>query len=165
MSIHSRVASANTRPPLINRSAGSSPRATASPRRLTWGVATRQAFQKSARVSSARITRITTHVHDTATGRTAAGLPVSLQREISNGKWTEIGQALIAADGHAQGLSGGSGTGPGRHCLVFDTAIYHEEYAAFFGEVIVTFGVQPSDEHLHIPLLLSPYGYSVYKSS
>lgn len=62
-------------------------------------------------------------------------------------------------------MSGESGTGPGRHCLVFDTAIYQEEYAAFFGEVIVTFGVQPSDEHLHIPLLLSPYGYSVYKSS
>ncbi len=33
------------------------------------------------------------------------------------------------------------------------------------GEVVVTLGVEPSDEHLHIPLLLSPYGYTVYKSS
>jgi 5-hydroxyisourate hydrolase len=65
----------------------------------------------------------------------------------------------------APGLSGDGGTGPGRHCLVFDTAIYHEEYAAFFGEVIVTFGVEPSDDPLHIPLLLSPYGCTVYKGS
>jgi 5-hydroxyisourate hydrolase len=111
------------------------------------------------------VTEITTHVLDTATGRPAGGVPVSLQQEVSDGEWTEIGSAITGSDGRAHGLSGERGTGPGRHCLVFDTAIYHEEYAAFFGEVIVTFGVEPADEHLHIPLLLSPYGYSVYKGA
>jgi 5-hydroxyisourate hydrolase len=111
------------------------------------------------------MTEITTHVLDTATGRPAGGVPVSLQREVSDGEWREIGQAITRSDGRAHGLSGQDGTGPGRYCLVFDTAIYHEEYAAFFGEVIVTFGVEPSDEELHIPLLLSPYGYTVYKGS
>ena len=50
-------------------------------------------------------------------------------------------------------------------CLVFDTASYQEEFAAFFDDVTVTFRVEPGDDHLHVPLLLSPYGYSVYKGS
>ena len=50
-------------------------------------------------------------------------------------------------------------------CLVFDTATYQEEHAAFFDDVTVTFRVEPGDDQLHVPLLLSPYGYSVYKGS
>jgi 5-hydroxyisourate hydrolase-like protein (transthyretin family) len=43
------------------------------------------------------MTEITTHVLDTATGRPAGGVPVSLQREVSDGEWTEIGQGLMTA--------------------------------------------------------------------
>lgn len=49
------------------------------------------------------MTEITTHVLDTATGRPAGGLPVSLQREVSDGQWTEIGHASPAATGGPTG--------------------------------------------------------------
>jgi 5-hydroxyisourate hydrolase len=108
------------------------------------------------------VTEITTHVLDTAIGRPAAGVPVSLHHRVSSGPWSEVGTGITDSDGRATGLGEAA---PGVCCLVFDTASYQEEHAAFFDDVTVTFRVEPGDDHLHVPLLLSPYGYSVYKGS
>ena len=104
------------------------------------------------------MTEVTTHVLDTAAGRPAAGVPVSLHGRAEDGRWTQIGAATTDADGRAEALAGETGVDPGVYRLVFDTA------TPFFDEVIVTFRVK-DEGRLHIPLLLSPYGYSVYRGS
>jgi 5-hydroxyisourate hydrolase len=108
------------------------------------------------------MTEITTHVLDTATGQPAAGVAVALHARGTDGGWTELGAAATDGDGRARGLAGAGGATAGVHRLVFDTAAYHE--APFFPEVIVTFEVG-FEAHLHVPLLLSPFGYSVYRGS
>jgi 5-hydroxyisourate hydrolase len=102
------------------------------------------------------VTEVTTHVLDTAAGRPAAGVPVSLHERSEDGSWAQVGAAVTGADGRVEGLAD---VGPGLHRLVFATA------TPFFDEVIVTFRIGDDDEHLHVPLLLSPYGYSVYRGS
>jgi hydroxyisourate hydrolase len=103
------------------------------------------------------VTEITTHVLDTAAGRPAAGIPVSLHEQDEDGGWHELGAAVTDADGRVPALAD---VGPGLYRLVLATA------TPFFDEVVVTFRAGAEDgEHLHIPLLLSPYGYSVYRGS
>ena len=101
---------------------------------------------------------ITTHVLDLAAGRPAAGVTVAL--EAADG--TPIAAATTDADGRAKDL--GAVPGPGRYRLRFDTA-GHLGDDAFFPEVILQFAVRDPAEHLHVPLLLSPYGYSTYRGS
>jgi 5-hydroxyisourate hydrolase len=102
------------------------------------------------------VTEVTTHVLDTAAGRPAAGVPVALLERGEDGSWTEIATAVTGVDGRVGALAD---VGPGLHRLVFATA------TPFFDEVTVTFRIGDGEEHLHIPLLLSPYGYSVYRGS
>jgi len=105
------------------------------------------------------VTEVTTHVLDTAAGRPAAGMPVALHGREEDGRWTELGAAITDADGRAGKLAGERKVTPGLYRLVFGTA------TPFFDEVIVSFRVTGEDARLHIPLLLSPYGYSVYRGS
>jgi 5-hydroxyisourate hydrolase len=105
------------------------------------------------------VTALSTHVLDTAAGGPAAGMPVALHGREEDGRWTRVGAATTDADGRASGLAGEVGITPGVYRLVFETA------TPFFEQVIVTFRVTADDTRLHIPLLLSPYGYSVYRGS
>ena len=108
---------------------------------------------------------VTTHVLDTARGCPAAGVPVVLEREV-DGRWEPVGHGTTDADGRAGDLST-SAPELGRHRLTFDTGAYFGGLgaAAFYPEVTVTFVVERSAEHYHVPLLLSPFGYSTYRGS
>lgn len=108
---------------------------------------------------------ITTHVLDTATGSPAAGMAVVLEIHraadwvrLSSGR-TDVHGRLIAMPEHA--------AGPGLYRFTFDTGGYHRDrnLKPFFPEVQVVFTVQETGEPLHIPLLISPFGYSVYKGA
>lgn len=100
---------------------------------------------------------VTTHVLDTARGRPAAGVPVALRRD-----GAVLAQGVTDADGRV-GELGPERVDPGTYALVFDVAAYAGQ-DAFFPEVTITFAV--SDErHHHVPLLLSPFGYSTYRGS
>ena len=101
------------------------------------------------------MTRITTHVLDTAAGRPAAGMRVTLAARAQDG-WRELSDAVTDDDGRINSFPD---VDPGDHRLVFATA------TPFFTEVVVTFEVDAGRAHLHVPLLLSPYGYSVYRGS
>jgi len=110
---------------------------------------------------------ITTHVLDTAAGRPAAGVPVRLEQVDGDGA-AEVGRGVTGPDGRVARLGPDQLPG-GRYRLVFETAAYlaaagHEP--AFYPEVSVLFTVagQPG-EHYHLPLLLSPFGYSTYRGS
>ena len=119
------------------------------------------------------MTAISTHVLDTALGRPAASVPVRLER-VTAGAAAELGRARTDGDGRV-GALGPSRLEPGTYRLVFDIAAYFSERLRrkagqppappFFPEIAVTFTVDGRDAHLHVPLLLSPYGYSTYRGS
>ena len=103
------------------------------------------------------MSQVTTHVLDTAAGRPAVGIPVTLE---------DTGGVLATGTTDVDGRVGDLGPerlAPGTYRLRFDTAAYSGG-AAFFPEVLVTFVVQ-GDAHHHVPLLLSPFGYSTYRGS
>ena len=107
------------------------------------------------------MTRITTHVLDTAAGRPAAGMPVTLELQDPEGVWHELATALTDADGRSPSLHA---TQPGSHRLRFEVTAHHGP-DAFFPEVSIAFRVGEGDAHLHVPLLLAPFGYSTYRGS
>ena len=102
---------------------------------------------------------ITTHVLDTARGRPVANVTVVLER-FQQAAWRPVGRATTDADGRARDLVGAAPE-PGRYRLTFDTS----GHSAFFPEVSVTFVVEAGEEHYHVPLLLSPFGYTTYRGS
>ena len=109
---------------------------------------------------------ITTHVLDTAHGGPAVGMAVIL--EVHRGTdWVRIAAGRTDERGRLADLTEHMPTGPGVYRLTFDTNTYLRDRnaAAFFPEVQVTFTVRQQDEHVHVPLLVSPFGYSTYKGT
>jgi 5-hydroxyisourate hydrolase len=107
------------------------------------------------------MTELTTHVLDTATGRPVAGVPVTLEIQDRDGAWCELATALTDADGRSPSLPSRQ---PGLHRLRFDVTAHHGP-DAFFPEVSIAFRVGEGEARLHLPLLLSPFGYSTYRGS
>jgi len=105
---------------------------------------------------------ISTHVLDTMRGAPAAGLGVTLHRREPDGDWKEVGTAVTDSDGRIRELTDEE-LGPGEYRLEFDTRPYFERsgLSVFYPAVSVVFNLEGG--HLHIPLLLSPFGYSTYK--
>jgi 5-hydroxyisourate hydrolase len=111
------------------------------------------------------MTGISTHVLDTSLGRPAADVPVELAVRATGG-WQVLGAAATDADGRAGSLPEVEAGSAVR--LTFDTAAYHARTSTaepFFPQVAVVFTVAPGQRHYHVPLLLSPFGYSVYRGS
>jgi 5-hydroxyisourate hydrolase len=108
---------------------------------------------------------ITTHVLDTSRGRPAAGVPVVLERAVESG-WEPLARGTTDGDGRVRDLLK-SAPADNRYRLTFDTGAYFRAVgdAGFYPEVSVTFVVGPDEEHYHVPLLLSPFGYSTYRGS
>jgi 5-hydroxyisourate hydrolase len=103
---------------------------------------------------------ITTHVLDIAQGRPASGVPVTL--EIREGdSWRQLGQGATDADGRLRTLTPPGSLQAGTYRLRFDT----RSRSAFFPEVTVLFQLNEAGGQVHVPLLLSPYGYSTYRGS
>ena len=110
---------------------------------------------------------LTTHVLDTMHGRPAAGVGLRLSRggEV-------VAQALTNIDGRVdRPLLNGEGLTAGQYRLEFDVGEYFREMGvplpepAFLETVVIDFGVSEVDGHYHVPLLVSPYGYSTYRGS
>jgi 5-hydroxyisourate hydrolase len=101
---------------------------------------------------------ITTHVLDTAQGRPASDLEVTLFVK-EPAAWREIGRGKTDQDGRLRTLAPGQ-VPAGVYKLLFDTA----GRSAFFPEVSVVFQVEAGSA-CHVPLLLSPFGYSTYRGS
>jgi 5-hydroxyisourate hydrolase len=129
------------------------------------------------------VSAISTHVLDIAAGRPAAGIRVRLERVASAAEdeiagTEQIAAATTDAGGRIAGL-GPDVIGPGTYRLIFDTGGYFARQragagagtdgtgtgAAFFPEVTVTFAVADGSDHYHVPLLMSPFGYSTYRGS
>ena len=112
--------------------------------------------------------RISTHVLDTAKGKPAAGVPVRLERQDASGKWLSLGSGQTDQDGRcAQLLPDGATVVEGVYRLTFDTAKYFGACSVegLYPAVEVLFHVRKDETHFHIPLLLSPNGYTTYRGS
>ncbi|WP_406863850.1 hydroxyisourate hydrolase [Streptomyces sp. HUAS MG47] len=132
-------------------------------------------------MSTATTASVSTHILDTSIGRPAEGVAISLSaRSGSDKEWTALGGSATDADGRCKDLPAlPEGTTHVR--LDFATEAYflskqdkqaeaqqdapaNRDSGAFFPEVAITFAVVPG-EHYHVPLLLNPFGYSVYRGS
>jgi 5-hydroxyisourate hydrolase len=110
--------------------------------------------------------RITTHVLDTSKGVPASGIEVIL--EYNRGSWQELGKSVTDGDGRAGSLTAPENTlAPGMYRLTFGTMAYHrkQNVDAFYPRVVIEFEVKDGTAHYHVPLLLSPFGYSTYRGS
>ncbi|MFI8437781.1 hydroxyisourate hydrolase [Streptomyces sp. NPDC079020] len=120
---------------------------------------------------------VSTHILDTSIGRPAGGVTVSLAARGGGAEYVTLGASATDADGRCKDLPAlPAGTTHVR--LVFDTGSYFSrkqaeaqqdaprvrDSGAFFPEVAIAFAVEPG-EHYHVPLLLNPFGYSVYRGS
>ncbi|AXG82977.1 2-oxo-4-hydroxy-4-carboxy-5-ureidoimidazoline decarboxylase [Streptomyces paludis] len=127
--------------------------------------------------SAAAPASVSTHILDTSLGRPAAGVPVTLAAlgEGPGARWTALGGARTDGDGRCKELPA-LPAGTVRVRLDFETDPYltaknadgddgsDDGGAPFFPEVTVAFRVRPG-RHYHVPLLLNPFGYSVYRGS
>lgn len=114
---------------------------------------------------------LTTHVLDTARGMPAEGMAIWLY-EVSGDTRTKIAETVTNEDGRTQGpILPQDKFKIGRYELVFFAGDYlrahglDAEEPLFLDEVPIRFGMNDSDAHYHVPLLLSPYGYSTYRGS
>jgi 5-hydroxyisourate hydrolase len=110
---------------------------------------------------------ITTHVLDVSRGRPADLLPVTLEVEAAGG-WRLVGQGTTNADGRIADLvPTGVAVAKGVYRLIFDTGRYFSsrQIDAFYPQVTVVFRIENAEQHYHVPLLLSPFGYSTYRGS
>ena len=84
----------------------------------------------------------------------------------ADGDWSVVGRAVTDADGRVKDLAGAP-LGAGDYRLEFATGKYFAatRTEAFYPEVFVTVAATDRDAHLHVPLLLSPFGYSTYKGT
>jgi hydroxyisourate hydrolase len=106
---------------------------------------------------------LSTHVLDTTRGEPAAGVPVRLDRRDGDG-WTAVASGYTDEDGRLRQFVPRDAWGEGAYRLVFDTAA-HLGPDAFFPEVAIVFRVTDAERHLHVPLLLSPFGFTTYRGS
>jgi 5-hydroxyisourate hydrolase len=114
------------------------------------------------------MSRISTHVLDTALGKPAAGVPVRLDRLERPGEWRPLGSAQTDEDGRCRQLLPAPHVLPeGVYRLVFETRSYFasRHAAALYPVVEITFEVRSGETHFHIPLLLSPNGYTTYRGT
>src|SRR5215470_4834757 len=112
------------------------------------------------------MSEITTHVLDTSIGKPAAGVPVTLEIEKA-GAWKELSRGATDVDGRLRHLVAPGTLEKGTYRLTFDTGSYFRarKVEEFYPHVTVVFHVKDAKERYHIPLLLSPYGYSTYRGS
>lgn len=110
---------------------------------------------------------ITTHVLDTSLGEPAAGMRVSLEVLVPERGWTQIAWGSTDQEGRIRELSGGQPLVARRCRLVFDTAAYFtgRGVEAFYPVVVVVFEIADPTRDYHVPLLISPYGFTTYRGS
>jgi 5-hydroxyisourate hydrolase len=111
---------------------------------------------------------ITTHILDISQGRPAQDVPVRLEIQGTDGSWLMLGKGVTDMDGRLKDLLPDDfNLQPGIYRLSFDTAAYFEiqNLRSFYPHVVVVFIVENTQQHYHVPLLLSPFGYSTYRGS
>lgn len=115
---------------------------------------------------------LTTHVLDTARGLPAEGIRIALFRRMQDGAVEMIAEAVTNADGRTDApILPDTRFETGHFELVFFCGSYLEKHGLaagelkFLNEIPIRFAIDDAQAHYHVPLLLSPYGYSTYRGS
>jgi len=111
---------------------------------------------------------ITTHVLDQADGTPAAGMRVRLEIEVPGKGWVTLAERATDPNGRVTDfLAEGSPPDRGRYRLTFDAGAWQTGRGrdSFYGEIPIVFELREPSRHHHVPLLLSPFGYSTYRGS
>ncbi len=119
-------------------------------------------------MSSLAAHRLSTHVLDTTLGLPAAGVRVLLAYAEPGSTWEQVSAMATDTDGRcANLLPPNAALRPGQYRLSFATGSYHaaQSVEGFYVTVEITVTVRSGDTHLHVPLLLSPNGYTTYRGS
>ena len=111
---------------------------------------------------------ITTHILDVSSGSQARGVSVLLWQQLENSAWKIIGKGVTDEDGRLGDLLDPDAIlQTGNYRLTFETGTYFAELQieGFYPRVTIEFTVRDATQHYHVPLLLSPFGYSTYRGS
>ncbi|HET6933098.1 MAG TPA: hydroxyisourate hydrolase [Candidatus Acidoferrum sp.] len=113
------------------------------------------------------MSHITTHVLDVSLGKPAANIAVVLETQSPGGSWSEVARGATDTDGRLRDWPAANSLPAGIYRLEFDTRAYFaaRKVASLYPQVVILFEVRDAQEHYHIPLLLSPFGYSTYRGS
>lgn len=109
---------------------------------------------------------ITTHVLDTALGRPGRAIAIELER-VEHDAWKLVGGGITDDDGRLRTLTPAGALVTGRYRIRFQTGAYFVAHGVdgFFPVVEIQFTVADANAHYHVPLLLSPFGFSTYRGS
>ena len=111
---------------------------------------------------------ITTHVLDTSQGCPGANILVRLEQHEKDGSWLDVSSGTTDSDGRILDLlSEEDVLDAGIYQMIFEIAPYFENQGIsfFYPEIEIRFLLSHPEQHYHIPLLLSPFGYSTYRGS
>lgn len=109
---------------------------------------------------------ITTHILDVSLGKPAQGIECRLEKLADGQNWNEVGKAVTNSDGRIENFADFS-LNEGTYRIEFLTKNYfvQKNTPSFYPSVTVVFEIQDRNSHYHVPLLLSPFGYSTYRGS
>ncbi|OSZ63330.1 hydroxyisourate hydrolase [Hydrogenophaga sp. IBVHS2] len=112
---------------------------------------------------------LSVHVLDLQTGQPSPGVTVDLEQRSGSG-WQPLGSGVTDAQGRIRALVPEqrlAGWGAGEYRVVFRTGAFYarQKQSTFFPEIPVVFTVDSASQHYHVPLLLSPYGFSTYRGN
>ena len=116
------------------------------------------------------MTKLTTHVLDVYTGKPGRGIKVELY-SIKSGKREKLNSVILNSDGRSEKpLIEGSNFKEGQYEIIFFVGQYFKKITEtpdipFLDDVVIRFGISNSQEHYHVPLLVSPWSYSTYRGS
>ena len=112
-----------------------------------------------------KMSQVTTHVLDTSIGKPGKNIRVQLMQKVTN-EWKAVAQGITNEDGRISDLMPAGKTLSGTYKIVFDTGGYYsaQNIKTFYPAVEILFTIV-DDSHYHVPLLISPFGYSTYRGS
>lgn len=110
---------------------------------------------------------ISTHILDTSRGVAAARVHVMLERETSKEEWAALADAFTDADGRIKALLPAGKLETGTYRLTFETGAYWASHGieSFHPLIEVLFTIKDAMRHHHVPVLISPFGYSTYRGT
>jgi 5-hydroxyisourate hydrolase len=109
---------------------------------------------------------ISTHVLDLARGVGGRAVPVTLSKRGADGSWRTVAAATTDGDGRVRAFGDGASFDAGIYRLQFDMSRYPDASASpFFPEITLTFRVTDKAGHYHVPVVVSPFGYSTYRGN
>lgn len=119
---------------------------------------------------AADVNPLSVHVLDLQTGQPSPGIRVDLERRLASGDWQALGSEVTDAQGRVRALVPANALAQwaaGDYRVVFRTGEFYarQKQPSFFPEIPVVFRVENAQQHYHVPLLLSPYGFSTYRGN